>query len=924
MTARAAAPRRLYLVDGSGYIFRAYHALPPLSRKRDGMPTGAAAGFCNMLVKLREMAASDAAVSHMAIVFDAGRVTFRNEIYPAYKANRAETPEDLAPQFGFIRDAVRAFSLPCYEMPGYEADDVIATLARAARAQDIEVVIVSSDKDLMQLVDDGISMWDPIKNIPLGRDAVIEKFGVPPDKVVDVQALAGDATDNVPGVSGIGVKTAAQLISEFGDLDGLLERLDEIKQPKRREALVANADNARISRELVRLKDDVPLEYSFPAMQLAPLDHRALATFLDDMEFRSLRSRLDRLWPDIGGGEQAPPPAPASAVKRDGYRLVQTLADLEHCAARAREAGVIALDTETTGLDGTKADLVGISMAFGPGDACYIPLGHRTPGGALNLDGETLRQIPREQALAILRDLCADPAILKVGHNIKYDMLVLARYDVMIAPYDDTMLISYLLEAGLHGHGLDELCMLHFGHENISYQAVTGTGKKQISFAEVPLETARDYASEDADMTLRLWRLLKPQLRDKGLVALYERVERPLAAVVMHMERAGVQVDRAALNRLSAVFAERMAGLESQAHHLAGATFNLGSPKQLGEILFEKMGLPGGRRSKTGAWGTGAEVLEQLAEQGHELPRVLLEWRQAAKLKSTYADALVEQINPNTGRVHTSFALAATSTGRLSSSDPNLQNIPIRTEEGRKIRQAFVAPPGHVLLSADYSQIELRLLAHVADIEPLRQAFRDGVDIHALTASQVFGVPIAGMDPTVRRAAKAINFGIIYGMSAFGLASQLGIEQGEAQAYIRSYFERFPGIRAYMDRMKAQAHEKGYVETLFGRRCHLKDINEKNPALRAFQERAAINAPLQGAAADLIKKAMVALPASLAAAGLKTRMLLQVHDELLFEAPETEAQEAAALIKRVMEGVARLSVPLTVEVGQGANWDEAH
>lgn len=915
---------RLYLVDGSGYIFRAYHALPPLTRKRDGLPTGAVAGFCNMMVKLREMAVADQAISHLAIVFDAGRQTFRNDLYPDYKANRGETPEDLAPQFGFIRDAARAFNLPSLEADGFEADDIIATLARKAEAQGAEVVIVSSDKDLMQLVRPGVTLLDPIKNLPLGPEAVLARFGVAPDKVVDVQALAGDSTDNVPGVPGIGVKTAAELINVYGDLDSLLARAEEIKQPKRRESLIIHADAARLSRSLVRLKDDVPLDVTLDELALRPLDPRALLTFLEDMEFFKLKARLDSLWSVIGGGEGPALPAAEKSAPSPGYVLVQDRAALESWIADARTLGRVAVDTETTSLYPMEAELVGVSLALEPGRACYIPLAHRAAGGELALANESPRQMPKAEALALLKDLLEDQTVLKIAHNAKYDMLVLARVGIQIAPYDDTMLLSYCLEAGLHGHGLDELSLLHLGHENITYEQVTGTGKKKISFSEVPLDAARDYAAEDADMALQLWSHLRPQLYDKKVTSLYERIERPLVAIAVEMERAGVKVDRVTLARLSADFATRMAVIEDQAHLLAGQTFNLGSPKQLGEILFEKMKLPGGKKARTGAWGTGADVLENLAQQGHDLPRRILEWRQLSKLKSTYADALVERINSQTGRLHTCFSLASTSTGRLSSSDPNLQNIPIRTEEGRKIRRAFVAEAGHKLISADYSQIELRLLAHVADIGPLRNAFIAGQDIHALTASQVFGVPLEGMDPMVRRAAKAINFGIIYGMSAFGLANQLGIDQGQAQAYIRSYFERYPGIRAYMDQKKAEAHEKGYVTTLFDRRCHLKDINDKNPAMRAFQERAAINAPLQGAAADIIKRAMVRLPGALTAAGLKTRMLLQVHDELLFEAPDSEAEKAAQLIKSVMENAAHLSLPLIVDVGIADNWDDAH
>lgn len=942
-----AGKHRLYLVDGSGYIFRAYHALPPLTRKSDGMPVGAVSGFCNMLSSLRDKAEHDEAVSHMAVIFDAARANFRNEIYPEYKANRAETPEDLIPQFEPIRRATRAFGLAAIEKDGFEADDLIATYAKLAREAGMEVCVVSSDKDLMQLVRDGVGMLDPMKDRSIGPDEVMEKFGVTPDKVVDVQSLAGDSTDNVPGVPGIGIKTAAELINTFGDLDTLLARAAEIKQPKRRETLLTNADKARISRELVRLKDDVPLDLGLDDLKLGPVEWPKLKTFLDEMEFRSLTSRIEsrlklRGTADMDGngprkapapvafegegGPETPPEISSGTDKAATYTLVQDIATLRQWIDRATEAGIVAFDTETTNLSPTHAELVGFSLCIEPHEACYVPVGHVPPGGGgLDLSGEGApKQIPLDDALAALKPLLADPAVLKIGQNIKYDMAVLHRYGLEIVSYDDTMLISYVLDAGKHGHGMDELSELHLGHKPISYDEVTGTGRSRISFSEVALDKARDYAAEDADITLRLYNLLKPRLLAEKQVTLYETVERGLPAVVAAMECAGIRVDPAELNRLSADFAQRMEAFEKKAHELAGESFNIGSPKQLGEILFDRMSLPGGKKGKTGAYSTGADVLEELAAQGHELPRVVLDWRQLQKLKSTYTDALVASINPRTGRVHTSYSISSTNTGRFASNDPNLQNIPIRSEEGRKIRRAFVAEPGHVLISADYSQIELRILAHIADIAALKQAFRDGVDIHALTASQVFNTPVEGMDPMVRRAAKAINFGIIYGMSAFGLAAQLGIPQREAQSYIEAYFKRYPGIRDYMDRTKKQVKEQGYVSTLFGRRVHFPNINTKNPAERAFLERASINAPIQGSAADIIKHAMVKLPAALAEAGLKTRMLLQVHDELVFEAPESEVDDAIAVAKDVMQAAAALDVPLVVEAGRGANWDAAH
>ena len=932
----SAAPHRLYLVDGSGYIFRAYHALPPLTRKSDGMPIGAVSGFCNMLASLRERAEADGALSHMAVIFDAGRETFRNEIYPAYKANRSETPEDLIPQFAPIRDAVRAFSLACIEMEGYEADDLIATYARQAREQGMEVVVVSSDKDLMQLVRPGVALYDPMKNRSIGAPEVMEKFGVAPDKVVDVQSLAGDSTDNVPGVPGIGIKTAAELINTYGDLDTLLARAAEIKQPKRRESLLSNAEKARISRQLVLLKDDVPVKETLDDFAIRPLDWPTLDAFLASMEFRTLRGRLEARVkglvpaskaqltdPDTARLQDAPEMAAAPAEAQ--YELVQDLERLEAWIRRTVKAGIVAVDTETTDLIATRAELVGVSMSVAPGEACYIPVGHTAPNGdGLDLGGGGRpKQIPLDQVVAALKPLLADETVLKIGQNIKYDMVVLARYGLSVAPYDDTMLLSYTLDAGKHNHNMDDLAERHLGHTTIKFDDVTGTGKARITFDRVPLDKALAYAAEDADITLRLYRALKPRLLSDKMTTLYETIERPMPRVVAAMELAGVKVDKAELNRLSADFANRMAALEREAHELAEESFNLGSPKQLGEILFDKMSLPGGKKGKTGAYGTGADVLEELAAAGHKLPQVVLDWRQLQKLKGTYTDALQEQIGSD-GRVHTSYSLAATSTGRFASSDPNLQNIPIRTEEGRKIRRAFVAEPGHKLISADYSQIELRILAHIADIGALKQAFLDGVDIHALTASQVFNVPIEGMDPIVRRSAKAINFGIIYGMSAFGLAAQLGIPQREAANYIDAYFKRYPGIRDYMDRTKKQAHDIGYVSTAFGRRIHLPNINSKNPAERSFLERAAINAPIQGTAADVIKRAMARLPDALRAEKLSARMLLRVHDELVFEAPEAEVDATIAVAKRVMEGAASLSVPLDVEAGVGDNWDDAH
>jgi len=926
---------RLVLIDGSGYIFRAYHALPPLTRS-DGTPTGAVSGFCNMLAKMVDDHAADAP-THLAVIFDAGRRTFRNDIYPEYKAHRPDPPEDLIPQFALVREATRAFNIPAVELAGYEADDVIATYARIAHKAGVKVTIISSDKDLMQLVRDGVEMADPIKQRPIGPTEVVERFGVPPERVIDVQALAGDSTDNVPGVPGIGVKTAAELINTYGDLDAVLARADEIKQEKRRENLLANKKLALLSRDLVRLKDDVPGLPPLGDLSHRHVDEAKLLAYLASMEFRKLAERIasrsGQPLPEkpiaASQGEarkaETAKPADVPPIDRTKYALVQDEKILAEWVARATRLGRVAFDTETTSLDALQAELVGASLALGPNEACYIPLGHG--GGAtgeLALGGERPKQIPLAKALALLKPLLEDEAVLKIGQNVKYDALVLSRHDIAIAPIDDTMLLSFVLDGGLHGHGMDALSEIHLGHKPIGFDEVTGTGKARITFDQVPLDRARDYAAEDADVTLRLHDVLKPRLVAERMSTVYETLERPLVHVLLDMERAGIKVDRALLKRLSGDFAERIAKLETEIHKLAGGEFNVASPKQLGEVLFDKLKLPGAKATKTGAWGTGAELLEDLAADGHELPARVLAWRQLAKLKGTYTDALQEQINPKTGRIHTSYAMTGASTGRLASSDPNLQNIPIRTEEGRKLRRCFIAEKGMSLISADYSQIELRVLAHVAGVDALKEAFKQGADIHAITASQVFDVPIDKMTPDVRRSAKSINFGIIYGMSAFGLARQLGIPQGEAQRYIDAYFQRYPGIRAYMERAKAEAREKGYVTTAFGRRIHIRGIRDKMPAVRAGAERGAINAPIQGAAADVIKRAMIRVPEALRVAKLKARMLLQVHDELVFEAPEAEIEKTSAVVKKVMEGAAHLSVPLTVETGAGANWDEAH
>lgn len=924
------------LVDGSGYIFRAFHALPPLTRKTDGLPIGAVAGFSNMLFKLLRDQTDAARPTHFAVIFDASGKTFRSDIYPDYKMNRSETPEDLIPQFPLTRDATRAFGAASVEMTGFEADDLIATYAKQAEAKGARVTIISSDKDLMQLVSERVSMLDTMKNRAIGIPQVIEKFGVNPDKVIDIQSLAGDSVDNVPGVPGIGVKTAALLINEYGDLDTLLERAEEIPQKGRRTKLMENADKARISRELVTLKTDIELETPLEDLAVTDPDPIALFDFLELMTFRTLTNRVRAA---LGEGAteglrrddtKAALPATADVpanitFDKEKYECVQTWERLEHWIKRGFEVGVMAVDLETDSLDSAAANMVGVCLAVADNEACYIPLGH-TGGGDLLGDGAP-KQLDMNKTLEALKPLMHSEAVLKVGQNFKYDLGVFQRYGLYPAPYDDTMLMSYALEGGLHGHGMDALSEMHFGHKPISFKEIAGTGKKARTFNEFTLEEATPYAAEDADVTLRLWKFFKPKLGQNQVATVYETLERGMPKVLAKMENEGIKVDQAVLARLSGDFAQKMAGLEARAHELADGPFNLGSPKQLGEILFDKMELPGGKKTKTGAWQTGAGVLEDLAGQDHELPQVILDWRHYAKLKSTYTDTLVTQINSHTKRVHTSFALAATTTGRLSSSDPNLQNIPIRTEDGRKIRDAFVAEAGHVLIAADYSQIELRILAHVADLDTMKQAFADGVDIHALTASEMFGVPIAEMDPQTRRKAKAINFGIIYGISAFGLANNLAISRSEAKEYIDSYFQKFPGIKAYMDAAKSEAHEYGYVKTIFGRKCHIRGIHEKNQMKRAFAERQAINAPIQGAASDVMRRAMIRMPDTIKSVD-GARMLLQVHDELVFEVPETQAETLIGAVKKTMEGAAmpavNLSVPLVVDVHAALNWNDAH
>lgn len=912
----------LFLVDGSGFIFRAYHALPPLTR-RDGTPVGAVMGFCNMLLKLL----LDHPHAKIAVVFDTSRQTFRSEIYPAYKANRPPPPEDLIPQFALIREATRAYGLPSLELDGFEADDLIATYARLGVESGIGVTIVSSDKDLMQLVRDGVRLMDPIKQTIIGPAEVIEKFGVPPDKVIDVQSLAGDSIDNVPGVPGIGVKTAAQLITEYGSLEELLNQTAEIKQPKRRESLEQNAEAARMSKKLVTLSDQVPVPQAIETLVPEHPFSQRLVDFLEAQGFKSLAARMAQksltTAPAPTASSSAATPEVLPPLQTD-YTLITAPALLKDWIKDAEETGLLAIDTETTGLTPARAKLVGISLATRAGRACYIPVGHDGGGDLLGLSQDALAQPNLSEILDVLQPFLRDPSLLKIGHNIKFDLQMLMPYGVQICPLDDTMLMSYVLDGTSHGHGLDELALTFCGHKMISYDEVTGTGKGRISFAAVPLDKACDYAAEDADFTLRLYHHLKPRLAPEKMTAVYEDIERPLVDIIARMEFAGIKVDPLVLRSLSQTFGVKIVALEGEIHKLAGHTFNVGSPKQLGTVLFDEMGLSGGTKTKTGEWSTSAEVLEDLAVQGHSFVEKILEWRHLSKLKSTYTEALQEAINPATGRVHTSFSMALTNTGRLSSSDPNLQNIPIRTEEGRLIRTAFVAEEGHLLISADYSQIELRLVAEMAGIEVLKQAFRSGEDIHALTASQVFGIPLDQMTPDIRRKAKAINFGIIYGISGFGLAKQLDCSPSEASAYIKQYLGRFPELSAFMDLTKAEARDNGFVRTLYGRKCMIAGIHDKNAARRNFAERQAINAPLQGTAADLIKMAMIRVNKMIEEENLPVRLLLQVHDELVLEGPENEAENLAKKIKAAMESVARFSIPLVADAKCGKNWSQAH
>lgn len=927
----------LHLVDGSAFIFRAYHALPPLTRKSDGLPIGAVSGFCNMVFRMIEGNTGPDAPTHAAVVFDKGSHTFRNDIYDLYKANRDEMPEDLRPQIPLTREATRAFNIACLELEGYEADDIIATLARQAREAGGRCTIISSDKDLMQLVGGGVEMLDAMKNLRIDREGVEAKFGVGPERVIDVQALAGDSVDNIPGAPGIGVKTAALLINEYGDLDTLLARAEEIKQPKRRQTLIEFADQIRLSKQLVTLDDRVPMAETLDDLEVRDPEPGPLLEFLGQMEFRTLTRRIAEhlgveapAIPDTDPAGANPTPQAAAPemppMDSSAYEVIRDAAALQVWIDRITARGEVAVDTETTGLNEMTAELVGLSLATGPGQAAYIPLTHRkgAQDGLFGDDALEDGQMPMGTALDMLKPVLEDAAVLKILQNAKYDVKILARYGIEVGPIDDTMLMSYAMNAGLHGHGMDALSDRYLGHVPIPIKDLIGSGKSQITFDRVPIADAAPYAAEDADVTWRLWQSFRPQLHRAHVTTVYETLERPLVPVLARMEMAGIKVDRDVLSRMSNAFAQKMAGLEAEIHELAGESFNVGSPAQLGEILFDKMGLEGGKKGKTGKYATPADVLEDLATT-HDLPARVLDWRQLSKLKSTYTDALQDHINPDTGRVHTSYSIAGANTGRLASTDPNLQNIPVRTEDGRRIREAFIAEPGKVLVSLDYSQIELRILAHIAGIDALKQAFKEGQDIHAATASEMFNVPLDQMTPEVRRQAKAINFGVIYGISGFGLARNLRIPRAEAQGFIDRYFERFPGIRDYMDETKAFAKKNLYVQTLFGRKIHTPEINAKGPTA-GFAQRAAINAPIQGTAADIIRRAMIRMEAAIE--GLPARMLLQVHDELLFEVAEGAVDELTARARAVMEEAAHpavhLAVPLVVDAGQGAHWAEAH
>ena len=910
-----------YLIDGSGYIFRAYYALPPLSRKSDGLPTGAVNGFCTMLYKLLEDSRSDAGKNkptHFVVIFDSARKNFRNEIYKDYKANRTETPEDLAPQFEYIRKSVEAFNVTSTEMLNYEADDLIATYTDQIIKKGAKVTIVSGDKDFMQLVKPGVRLYDPMKSRVLGNKEVKEKFGVEPSKVVDVQALAGDSSDNVPGVPGIGIKTAAELINKYKSLETLLEKAHEIPQNKRRETILENKNKAILSRKLVELKNDVPVKQKIETFTLKKINKEKLYDFLREMEFNRLLSQvISRYGETFEQKVKNLKKTPIFDLKK--YQTILKINQLEEWIKKIEEKGIVAVDTETSSLNPHEANLVGISLCSGPGTACYIPLEHITE-----------KVLEKKIVLKKLKNILQDKSIKKIGQNIKFDFIILLRNEIKLDPIEDTMLMSYALDAGKHRHNMDNLSEIHLNHKPISFKEVAGTGKKQISFNKVPIKLATQYAAEDADVTFRLYTFFRERLDKEKLLKIYELFEKPMVNLLSQMEIEGIKINSSFLKELSKKFDNKIKKLEKEIFSIAKREFNIGSPKQLGEILYNELKIAKIKKTKKGGFATSAAVLEDLAFTGHKLPRIVLDWRQLTKLKNTYTDALPEHLNANTNRVHTSFLLAATTTGRLASSEPNLQNIPIKTEDGKEIRKAFIAERNHSLISADYNQIEMRILADIADVKELKKAFKNNEDVHSLTASQVFDIPLNKIDKETRRRAKAINFGIIYGISQYGLAKQISVSNSEAAEFLKSYFKKFPEIKDYMNATINFCRKSGYVNNIFGRRCYITGINDKNYNVRNFQERAAINAPIQGSAADIMRLAMIKITSEFEKnPNYKTKMLLQIHDELVFETPQDELEKIVPIIKKNMLDASssehhQFTIPLTVDINSGNNWGEAH
>ena len=919
--------KHLFLIDGSGYIFRAYYALPPLTRKSDGLPVGAVSGFCNMLYSFLEKAKAGNTIdtpTHLAVIFDSARKNFRNEIYKDYKGNRSDAPEDLIPQFDYIRKAVKAFNLPSIEMLNYEADDLIATYKEKAKKRNIKITIVSSDKDLMQLVDKETFMLDTMKDRHIGIEEVKEKFGVPPEKVIDVQSLAGDSVDNIPGVPGIGVKTAAELINQFGSLDELLKKVDTIKQPKRRQTLLDNKKNALISRELVTLKRDVPIKDEIDDFILKPLDKEKIFNFLDEMEFSKIKKRIEQTY---GKSENSFQPKESVATKKInkevGFQVIYEIEKLEELLKQADSQGYFAIDTETNSLNSQKADLVGVSLAINENQAYYVPVGHKNKE-----DGNLKKQIKIKDLIKVLKPCLEDETIKKVGQNIKYDLKIFLKYGIELKSFEDTMLLSYSLDAGVNRHNLDLLAKTHLDHENIKFKDVVGTGKSEVTFDEVLIDNAYKYACEDADVTLKLYNLFKDRIIKEKCFSIYENLEIPLVDVLARMENNGIKIDKEILKKLSDNFTKDLKNLEKKIYKLSGEEFNIASTKQLGDILYEKLKISGTKKTKKGNFATNVNVLEDLASKGHEFPKLVLEWRQKSKLKNTYTDSLPEYIDQKTKRIHTSFLLAATSTGRLASADPNLQNIPIKSKEGKQIRSAFVSEKGNSIISADYSQIEMRVLAHVADVKELKKAFKNNEDIHNITASQIFECDIKKINEDMRRKAKAINFGIIYGISSYGLAKQISVSNPEAEQFLFSYFKKFPEIRDYMQDTLKFCRKNGFVKTMFDRKCHFPNINDKNHTLKSFQERAAINAPIQGAAADIIRFAMINIDKKIIAKEIKSQLLVQIHDELLFETKDSDLKKEINKIKDEMENAIdedyNFSVPLIVDVNSAKNWNDAH